>query len=90
MIDDNRFDKIRWNSRRGMKELDLMLEPFVESYLPTASEEIVNDYEYLLECSDLELVRFVLRRQVPTDERILKIVNIIISYHDELLSKENN
>lgn len=90
MIDDNRFDKIRWNSRRGMKELDLMLEPFVESYLPTASEEIVNDYEYLLECSDLELVRFVLRRQVPTDERILKIVNIIISHHDELLSKENN
>lgn len=90
MIDDNRFDKIRWNSRRGMKELDLMLEPFVESYLPTASEEILNDYEYLLECSDLELVRFVLRRQVPTDERILKIVNIIISYHDELLSKENN
>lgn len=90
MIDDNRFDKIRWNSRRGMKELDLMLEPFVESYLPTASEEIVNDYEYLLECSDLELVRFVLRRQVPTDERILKIVNIIISYHDELLSKQNN
>lgn len=90
MIDDNRFDKIRWNSRRGMKELDLMLEPFVESYLPTASEEIVNDYEYLLECSDLELVRFVLRRQVPTDERILKIVNIIISYHDELLRKENN
>lgn len=90
MIDDNRFDKIRWNSRRGMKELDLMLEPFVESYLSTASEEIVNDYEYLLECSDLELVRFVLRRQVPTDERILKIVNIIISYHDELLSKENN
>ena len=59
MIDDNRFDKIRWNSRRGMKELDLMLEPFVESYF-------------------------------PTDERILKIVNIIISYHDELLSKENN
>lgn len=90
MVDDNRFDKIRWNSRRGMKELDLMLEPFVESYLPTASEEIVNDYEYLLECSDLELVRFVLRRQFPTDERILKIVNIIISYHDELLSKENN
>jgi len=90
MIDDNRFDKIRWNSRRGMKELDLMLEPFVESYLPTASEEIVNDYEYLLECSDLELVRFVLRRQIPSDERILKIVNIIISYHDELLGKENN
>lgn len=90
MIDENRFDKIRWNSRRGMKELDLMLEPFVESYLPTASEEIVNDYEYLLECSDLELVRFVLRRQIPSDERILKIVNIIISYHEELLAKENN
>lgn len=90
MFDENRFDKIRWNSRRGMKELDLMLEPFVESYLPTASEEIVNDYEYLLECSDLELVRFVLRRQIPSDERILKIVNIIISYHEELLAKENN
>lgn len=90
MFDENRFDKIRWNSRRGMKELDLMLEPFVESYLSTASEEIVNDYEYLLECSDLELVRFVLRRQIPSDERILKIVNIIISYHEELLAKENN
>lgn len=89
MINAERLDRIQWNSRRGMKELDLMLDPFVENVVPNMSEEDIADYEHLLECSDLELVRFILRRQEPTDPRVIKMVNIILAYHDEILAQQN-
>ncbi|MGN1394695.1 MAG: succinate dehydrogenase assembly factor 2 [Succinivibrionaceae bacterium] len=86
MISEVQWDKIKWNSRRGMRELDLMLEPFVEKHLPKMGEEMFYEYEYFLQCSDLELVRFLLRRQEPTDPRILAMVNVIIKCHEDDLS----
>ena len=44
--------KIKWQSRRGMRELDLMLLPFVDLDLPNMSEQVIKDYEYLLLASD--------------------------------------
>ena len=50
--------KVKWQSRRGMRELDLMLLPFVEIDLPKCDEKILKDYVDLLEASDSELVRW--------------------------------
>ena len=50
--------KVKWQSRRGMRELDLMLLPFVDIDLPKCDEQMLNDYVDLLEASDLELVRW--------------------------------
>jgi antitoxin CptB len=83
MISEQEWDYIRWNSRRGMREIDLMLDPFVEDHLPNMEEQIVREYVEFLKCSDLELVRFLLRRQVPENPIVLKIVNLIISCHEQ-------
>ena len=48
--------KVKWQSRRGMRELDLMLLPFVEHDLQNCDEKFLADYVDLLEASDLELV----------------------------------
>ena len=45
--------KVKWQSRRGMRELDLMLLPFVDIDLPKCDEQMLNDYVDLLEASDL-------------------------------------
>ena len=35
MATEQQWDSLRWKTRRGMRELDLMLEPFVDRHLPT-------------------------------------------------------
>ena len=36
--------KIKWQSRRGMRELDLMLLPFVEIDLPKLTNQDLEEY----------------------------------------------
>ncbi len=86
MITEQNWDSIKWKSRRGMRELDLMLEPFVEKYLPKLSEEVFWEYDEFLNLSDLELVRFLLRRAEPTEPLHIKMVKIILDAHDQELT----
>ncbi|WP_019000422.1 succinate dehydrogenase assembly factor 2 [Succinimonas amylolytica] len=81
MITAGRLDSLRWQSRRGMKEIDLMLEPFVNRHIPELPDETVALYEKLLMCSDLELVRYLLRNVVPGDPELREIVELVISCH---------
>jgi antitoxin CptB len=87
MKSDLAWDNIKWKSRRGMKELDLMLEPYVNDYLPAATDCEFDEYNDFLNLTDLELVRFLLRRQQPQDPLVIKVVNSILSYHEKLLGE---
>jgi antitoxin CptB len=90
MITEQQWDAIKWKSRRGMRELDLMLEPFVNDYLPKLSEEVFFEYDKFLDLSDLELVRYLLRREKPQEPLYLKMIEIILNAHQEELAKETN
>ena len=83
MITAGRLDSLKWQSRRGMKEIDLMLEPFVTRHIPELPEETVSLYEKLLLCSDLELIRYLLRNVTPEDPDLRKIVDLVISCHKQ-------
>lgn len=80
--------KIKWQSRRGMREIDLMLLPFVEHDLPNMDEQTLKDYEDLLEASDLELVRWFDGSTVPQTEARRRIVKIIINCHSKRIGRE--
>lgn len=81
MISAGEWDRIRWQSRRGMREIDLMLEPFVNNHLPSMPEKTVKAYEEFLNLSDLQLVRFLLRHDIPTDPETKAMADLIISCH---------
>ena len=85
MKTESQWDSLKWKSRRGMKEPDLMLEPYVNEYLPKTSDQEFDEYNSFLDCTDLELVRYLLRRQKPVDPLIIKVVDSIIAYHEKLL-----
>ncbi|MDD6178069.1 MAG: succinate dehydrogenase assembly factor 2 [Succinivibrionaceae bacterium] len=87
MITEQNWDSLKWKSRRGMREIDLMLDPFVKNHLPQMSEEVFWEYNEFLDLSDLDLVRFLLRRQTPTLPLHVKIVNLILKCHQEDLEK---
>ena len=69
--------KVKWQSRRGMRELDLMLLPFVDIDLPKCDEQMLNDYVDLLEASDLELVRWFNGTEEANTESRRKVIEFI-------------
>lgn len=69
--------RLRWASRRGMLELDLVLLPFLENIYPTLSDEDQSLFQRLLESEDQDLFSWFLRKSDPDDSELLKIVEII-------------
>ena len=80
MENDVDYNRVRWASRRGMLELDLVLEPFVSQCYPTLPEEQQRLYRELLECEDTELFGWFLGRLRPDDERLASIVDTILEF----------
>ena len=74
------FNRVRWHSRRGMLELDLVLEPFVEQRYPGLSEHQQRLYRRLLDCEDQELYSYFLGRERPGDAELAEIVDVVLDY----------
>lgn len=72
---------IRWQSRRGMKELDLMLEPFVREDLPALDAKALAVYAELLKCSDLQLLHYFNGVEQAATPQLRDMVELIKSCH---------
>lgn len=59
-VDGARADRILWRCRRGMKELDLLLERFARERYRTAPPERQRAFERLLDLPDPLLVELLL------------------------------
>ena len=60
-----------------MRELDLILMPFLEQIYPELDAEDQQRYQKLLDCEDQDMFAWFLRRQNPEDPELLKIVQLI-------------
>ncbi len=49
------YERMRWRSRRGLLELDIVLSGFLEKHWKSLSPGQVRDYAALLEYPDAEL-----------------------------------
>ena len=70
-------NRLFWGSRRGMLELDLILQPFVEKVYDSLAEEDQLRYQQLLDCEDQDMFAWFLHRQDPEDPELQRIVQII-------------
>jgi len=59
------LDRIRWRCRRGMLELDLVLNRFLDRRLASLTREEREAFKALLELSDIELWDLVSGRATP-------------------------
>ncbi len=69
--------KIRWNCRRGMLELDLILERFVNNHLDSLNARQLKEFEILLNATDPDLYAFLMGSVKPTDSGCVEIVDFI-------------
>ena len=60
--------QLLWRCRRGMKELDLLLERFARARLPLADAQQHRRFEALLELPDPVLAAYLLGGEAPEPE----------------------
>ncbi len=66
--------RLRWRCRRGMKELDLLLERYLATDYPAASSHRQGVFARFLELPDPELAAYLLGGVVPADPDLGRLV----------------
>ena len=69
--------RLLWRCRRGMKELDVLLERFARRELPTASPEERRALDRFLELPDPLLVDYLLGQAIPDDAELVRLLQRI-------------
>lgn len=80
-MSDQRKARIRWRSRRGMLELDVLLERFIQARLDTMIETELDTFESLLEQPDPDLYAWLMGYETPSKKEFADFVVIVRSYH---------
>jgi antitoxin CptB len=62
VIDPLRRTRLRWRSRRGLLENDLVLTRFLDAQLDSMTDDDVQGFDELLEVTDNELLDLILAR----------------------------
>ena len=68
---------LRWLCRRGMKELDVVLNAYLDRRYQTASNDERRRFSRLLELADPELYRLLLGRERAGDAETRRLVDIL-------------
>jgi antitoxin CptB len=79
-ISDEELNRMRWASRRGMLELDLVLEPFVMQRYAGLDETDRLRFQQLMGCEDQDLFAWFLRRERPKDRELDAIVSKVLDF----------
>jgi succinate dehydrogenase flavin-adding protein (antitoxin of CptAB toxin-antitoxin module) len=70
-------DRIKWHCRRGLLELDLLLERFLERRLDGLSEVQIAVFEELLAYEDNDLLDLVMGRAEPVNAQLTDVLALM-------------
>lgn len=73
-------NRVRWHSRRGMLELDVLLLPFAEQAYTSLSAEDQALYRRLLACEDPDLFAWFMEREPAEDAELVRMVAMVLAY----------
>jgi len=74
MLDRARLARIRWRSRRGMLENDLILTRFLDAKAFALTEDDIAMLDRLLDLPDGELWELIAGRMEPHDTTVLPLL----------------
>ncbi|WP_293781384.1 succinate dehydrogenase assembly factor 2 [uncultured Oxalicibacterium sp.] len=70
--------RLRWRSRRGLLENDLLITRFLDAHEETLSDEEVDAFSLLMELPDNDLLNLLLARSEPEGENDLPHVHALL------------
>mgnify|MGYP003338358083 CR=1 FL=1 len=71
------LDRIRWHCRRGLLELDLILERFNQKYLDGLDAAQLEQFKELLALDDNCLLDLIMERIAVTDQRLAPVLGML-------------
>ncbi|MDH5378776.1 MAG: succinate dehydrogenase assembly factor 2 [Gammaproteobacteria bacterium] len=71
------LNQLKWACRRGMLELDVLLDSFLENGYLLLSESEKDDFQDLLLYPDQELYDFFMNKQTPAEDKIARLIETI-------------
>ncbi len=74
------FAKLKWRCHRGTKELDFLLEGYLNKYFNLANNEEKVLFKELLTLQDSQLILLLLGDQMPDSEGLARLVKKIRKY----------
>ena len=80
MAEQAKLNRLFWHSRRGMRELDLLLVPFVQEVYPTLTAEDQLLYEAFLKLEDQDLYNLLLRRVEATEPGLERMIGLVLAH----------
>jgi antitoxin CptB len=80
MISNEEVNRMRWACRRGMLELDLVLEPFVVARYAELDAGDRRLFQQLMRCEDQDLFAWFMQREQPDDTELAAIVSKVLEF----------
>lgn len=77
MLSPEKKAKLIWQCRRGMLELDLIFQRFIEQHMDTLTDSQIQSFERLLMAQDPDLYAWVMGYETPVDKELREIVAFI-------------
>jgi antitoxin CptB len=71
------LERVRWRCRRGLLELDLVLQRFVDEYYAGLGEAERRQFETLLDLADNELWDMVALRQKQQNGDLQRVLSLL-------------
>jgi antitoxin CptB len=71
--------RLRWRSRRGLLENDLLVTRFLDVHEASLTDEDVDAFSRLMELGDNDLLGLLLARSEPTGDADLPHVHALLS-----------
>ncbi|MCB1646136.1 MAG: succinate dehydrogenase assembly factor 2 [Pseudomonadales bacterium] len=72
------LNRLRWRSRRGLLELDLLLLPFFDEEYRNLDEQTQAAFRKLLEQDDPDLLEWFSRRSRPPEDDMAELVELML------------
>lgn len=90
-MNDDAIDerRVRWHSRRGMLELDLVLMPFAEQVYPGLDRSDKLRYRELLACEDADLFAWILHREPVSAPELAHIIGLVLEHGRSRIEHSN-
>lgn len=66
--------QLKWRCRRGMRELDVLLERYLQERYPLAPAAEQHAFQALLELPDPELFAYLTGREAPSDPQWIHVI----------------
>ena len=78
-----KYNQLYWRSRRGMLELDLQLQPFLEQSFSSLEDSEKEGYEKLLLEEDWQIYDWLRGVTTPVDKNVALVVDKIMRFQLE-------